>query len=331
MKNVVKQSPLVSVIIPIYNVEKYIKACVESITAQTYKRLEIILVNDGSTDLSGILLDEFKIKDQRIKVIHKENGGVSSARNIGLNNAKGDFVMFIDSDDWIDENMIEQMTHVAMHYNLDIVSCGMRFVNVKGVAREIPYNYHPLGHKLNTRNSCLEIVKELIYGGGSLCCRLINRNIISTERFINEMRVSEDQEWLFRIAKKAESMMYIPNVFYNIRVRAGSATTKSYSSDILDIEVVDKEIVVWAQENNMANNKFLLNALFVRSRLKYTSAIRASIELNELLSLKQGMKSAYKQTKDLPRTEIMKYYLALLPPQVYPTIRKVLKTIKKES
>lgn len=99
--------PLLSIIVPIYNVEQYLERCIESIINQTYKNLEIILVDDGSKDNSGTIADTYASKDNRIKVIHKENGGLSDARNHGLDQAKGKYIIFIDSDDFIDSSMCE--------------------------------------------------------------------------------------------------------------------------------------------------------------------------------------------------------------------------------
>ena len=94
---------LISVIVPVYNVENYIAQCIESVIKQTYTKFEIILVNDGSKDNSGKICDEYALKDERIKVIHKENAGVSSARNVGIKQSKGQWITFIDSDDWVEE------------------------------------------------------------------------------------------------------------------------------------------------------------------------------------------------------------------------------------
>ena len=105
---------MISVIVPIYNVEKYLIKCIESIINQTYKDLEIILVDDGSTDSSGKICDEFATKDNRIKVIHKKNGGLSSARNIGLDICKGNYISFIDSDDYIELDMYEKMIKIIV-------------------------------------------------------------------------------------------------------------------------------------------------------------------------------------------------------------------------
>lgn len=114
---------LISVIVPIYNVEKYLNKCIESIINQSYSNLEIILVDDGSKDSSGIMCDSYILKDKRIKVIHKENGGLSDARNVGLDKAKGEYIVFIDSDDWIDEKMIEILYNIIKKNNSDISIC----------------------------------------------------------------------------------------------------------------------------------------------------------------------------------------------------------------
>lgn len=123
---------MISVIVPVYKAEKYLNRCVESIVNQTYRDLEIILVDDGSPDRSPELCDIWAKKDGRIIVIHKENGGASSARNIGLDTAKGDYISFVDSDDYISENMYEIMLDAASRYKADVVSCGRTLVNTDG-------------------------------------------------------------------------------------------------------------------------------------------------------------------------------------------------------
>lgn len=112
--------PLISVIVPVYNVEQYLEVCIKSIIAQTYKRIEILLIDDGSTDSSGGMCDEWSNKDDRIKVIHTENKGQSAARNYGLDIANGDFVTFVDSDDYIEKDFFSNLFHVLSKYNADI-------------------------------------------------------------------------------------------------------------------------------------------------------------------------------------------------------------------
>ena len=121
---------IVSVVIPVFNVEKYIAKCIESLISQTYKKLEIILVDDGSTDYSGKICDEYSKLDNRIFVIHKENGGVSSARNIGMKKTTGSWVSFVDSDDWIETDFIEQLLSEGTKEEADVVLCGYNRVNL---------------------------------------------------------------------------------------------------------------------------------------------------------------------------------------------------------
>lgn len=114
---------LISVIIPVYNGEKYIKRCINSLINQTYKNIEIIIINDGSKDNSINIIKEISEKDKRIIIIDKENQGVSIARNAGIEKASGDYIMFVDVDDWVKTNMIEQMYKVIKKENVDIVKC----------------------------------------------------------------------------------------------------------------------------------------------------------------------------------------------------------------
>ncbi len=114
---------LVSVIVPVYNRENYLRRCIDSILAQTYTNFELLLIDDGSTDNSGKICDEYAERDNRVKVFHKENGGVSSARNVGLDNAKGEYIIFVDSDDWVAVNYVELL---LPREGEDLVCCGSR-------------------------------------------------------------------------------------------------------------------------------------------------------------------------------------------------------------
>ena len=117
---------LVSVIVPVYNVESYLRECIDSIVAQTYRNIEVILIDDGSKDSSGAICDEYADKDNRIKVIHKENGGLSEARNSGLEIASGDWIAFVDSDDYIDEAMLDTLVDLANGNNAQVAMCNFR-------------------------------------------------------------------------------------------------------------------------------------------------------------------------------------------------------------
>jgi glycosyltransferase involved in cell wall biosynthesis len=170
---------LISVIVPIYKVEKYLKKCIDSIINQTYRNLEIILVDDGSPDYCGEICDDFKLKDERVVVIHKENGGLSDARNVGLDIAKGKYIMFVDSDDYIAENMVYKLYSTLRENNADMSLCGHIYVDENG----------------NLVNSHGEIKDEVISGtdalkkniDGEICTalwsKLYRTNLFQTIRF----------------------------------------------------------------------------------------------------------------------------------------------------
>ena len=138
---------MISVIIPVYNVEEYLDDCLTSVLAQTYSNLEILLINDGSTDNSGVICDKYAQTDSRIKVFHKENGGVSSARNIGLENATGQYIAFVDPDDWIEPNMYETIITQFEKSDVDAVFCGY-WENFSDEVKRNPVIHMPEKHDI---------------------------------------------------------------------------------------------------------------------------------------------------------------------------------------
>ena len=131
----------ISIIVPVYNVEKYIRRCIDSLITQTFKSIEILLIDDGSKDNSGAICDEYALKDDRVKAFHKKNGGVSSARNIGLDNATGTYIMFCDSDDYVDPTWCEKLYNSIIKRGF-YSACGYAIVNGEGemdLAGEAPH------------------------------------------------------------------------------------------------------------------------------------------------------------------------------------------------
>ncbi|MBP1570586.1 MAG: glycosyltransferase family 2 protein, partial [Oscillospiraceae bacterium] len=166
--------PTVSVIIPVYNVEKYLSQCVESVVTQTYKKLEIILVNDGSTDTSGTLCNEWAKKDDRIKVIHKPNGGLADARNCGTAAATGKWILYIDSDDWYESaDHIEKLVSYADTHTSDIVCFNYR----RYFEKENKFSA-PLCNADHPNPSLLYMVDNKIYTS-SACLKLIKRSLLT--------------------------------------------------------------------------------------------------------------------------------------------------------
>ncbi len=185
-----KENELCTIIVPIYNVEKYLRRCIDSIIQQTYKNLEIILVDDGSTDSCPNICDDYASKDVRIKTIHKTNGGLSDARNAGLDIALGKYIMFVDSDDYIDLSMCEKLYKSIKQNNSDIVMCGINYVYDNNVIYKLKEINLP---KCNAQNICdfytlsgkkiknNEIITENIMG--TVCRALYSKESISNIRF----------------------------------------------------------------------------------------------------------------------------------------------------
>ena len=206
--------PLISVIIPVYNVEKYLNQCLDSVINQTYKNLEIVLINDGSTDKSGEICDYYSQKDDRITVIHKENGGQALARNIALEMIKGEVVAFVDSDDWIDPDMYSDMMSFMLEKNLDVVFCGAK--RVTDSESVVDYVYYP------DRAICDvdEVTRKLLTDeiGGHPCFKLYRRYCWDNVTF-PEGRIFEDLAISFRPFLNAKNKIgFLEEPYYNYRM-----------------------------------------------------------------------------------------------------------------
>lgn len=216
-----KEENLVSVIIPVYNVEKYLPKCLDTVINQTYKNLEIILVDDGSPDNSGKICDEYAGKDSRIKVIHKENGGVSSARNVGINTTKGNWIAFIDSDDWIEENYVEELLKNTSK-DIDIVQCGYNRV-VENKKEQINCDGNDkIKNQEEFLTCCLN--PQTAYG---LCnMKIIRSDIVKDVRFNEKIVVCEDALFNIEISKNMNNFKIIKKPLYNYRINQNSVVKK---------------------------------------------------------------------------------------------------------
>lgn len=207
-------NPLISVIIPIYNVEKYLHKCVDSVLAQTYKNLEIILVDDGSTDASGQICDEYAAKDSRIKVIHKPNGGVSSARNAGLKVASGEYIGFVDGDDYIELSMYQILLDSILQTHSDIARCEM-------------YGWKPImkNRWCGSAPQAMELFYPYIY----IYLSLISRKIIKNIRFDETITLGEDMKFYFEVVSQAQYISYTPSNQYHYVINSQSATQQTFN------------------------------------------------------------------------------------------------------
>lgn len=220
----------VSIIIPVYNVEAYLDRCLKSIVNQTYENLEIIIVDDGSPDKCPFICDSWQLKDDRIIVIHKENGGLSSARNTGLDIATGDYICFVDSDDYISLDMIETMLDAALTYGVDVVTCGR--IRVANSTEEEMYSL-PKG-KLFTGEKA---IKELFCGGAieeAAWDKLYKKEIFYSRRFpLGE--INEDIVQTIEILGSCKEVYHVGKALYYYCENVGSITKSGYKSNKLII------------------------------------------------------------------------------------------------
>ena len=214
----------ISVIIPVYQVEKYIRETVNSVLDQSYGNLEVILVDDGSFDGSPLICDEFEKKDDRVKVIHKENGGLSDARNAGIKCASGDFVLFLDGDDyWDDPYAIEKLVKRLNESKADVLNYSYKKC-YEDTGEEIPYFDHLEAMPLSLKSKYERIdylTKNHLYIA-SACNKLIKRELFDGELLFRKGVYSEDIEWCLKLMLKAESMDFICENFYCYRQRSDS-------------------------------------------------------------------------------------------------------------
>lgn len=215
---------LISVIVPIYNVEKYLDKCVESIVNQTYKNLEIILVDDGSSDSCPQMCDVWSEKDSRIQVIHKENGGLSSARNAGMKIMTGKYVCFIDSDDFIELNMLEIMHNAIIKDDFDICICDTKHV-------DSDYNIVSVGNFQNSQYYGSDVLKSFLEGDSydpfSACDKLYKTSVIKKYHlmFDETNKWGEDFPFNYLYFKKIDKLISVEDCLYNyLKIRDGSIT-----------------------------------------------------------------------------------------------------------
>lgn len=214
---------LISVIIPIYNIKDCLPRCVRSVCAQTWENIEILLVDDGSTDGTAELCDELALEDSRIRVFHKENGGSSSARNLGLSHAKGDYVGFVDSDDWIEPSMYETLYELIKHTGMPIAQAGRDEIAEDGSA--LPLICIP--PEKDSVIKADDFLNELLMHRGdcSFCTKLCERSLFVTRRF-PEGILNEDFFLLIHMLKEVKGIASSPKSLYHVFYRIGSNTRK---------------------------------------------------------------------------------------------------------
>lgn len=285
------KNELISVIVPIYNMEKYLNKCVDSILNQSYSNLEIILIDDGSTDLSTKICDEYEKKDNRIKVYHKKNGGLSDAKNYGIEKANGKYIAFVDSDDWIEKNMYRNMYQKLKETKSNIVICG----------RYIEYENGKKRKWYNTKEMVMNKEQSLIYLNSfynfdmSSCDKLYEKVLFEKIKFPYGKKC-EDAYTTYLLFDKAEKITYIPECFYHYLQRNGSISRS---------EKINMDYIYAAEEQLKFFSEKYQHLLYI-AETNYVFSVKAIFQIS--IERKLKLTDEFK----LKMKEIKKYYKPIL-------------------
>ena len=267
---------LISVIVPIYNTEKYIYKCLDSILAQTHTNWEAILVDDGSPDDCGKICDEYAAKDKRFKVIHQKNGGVSVARQTGLDNAVGDYIIHCDPDDWIEPSMLEDMLEYAISNNADMVICDI--ITHKG--KLIEHCLQNIPENTTAKELLKKIIGQEVHG--SLCNKLIKRNCCKGICFAPEdISFCEDELFLAKLLSKGLSIKYIHRGLYHYMLHSGSVsmpTKKSVYSKIAVLNEIEKFVDCNSVDNFKRFKKNILVTAFLAKEFQLLKTLYKDLQ-----------------------------------------------------
>ena len=293
------ENELISVIVPVYNCEKYLGQCVDSILSQTYENIELILVDDGSTDGSPGICDDYRSRDARVKVIHKANGGVSSTRNRGIEEASGKYIVFCDSDDWVEEDMIEHMYEPMVKYGVGLIYTGFCKYSEK-------MGYNLSNHRLTGSWSVLLTSREkiaLLFGvprtsltAVSVWAKMYRADIIKENniRFPEDVKYEEDCVFNTQYYRHINNAIALPDIDYHYR-QLDVGLSRNYSVEGFRFLVNGyNERIKLYNEIGLDNCLRLLDSVFiVVTRTAFIKASRAEIPASD-------KKSIYKEMMQIP-------------------------------
>ena len=279
--------PEISIIIPVYNAARYLRECVDSILQQSFANFEIILIDDGSTDDSPQICDGYAACDQRVKVVHKPNAGVSAARNDGLDRARAEYITFVDSDDWVEAGYIQTLLNYKQY---DIVFFPHRFIYGTGFTSEFKFR-----EESGDATTMWGIVSNLknndthVNFYGYTWNKMFRREIIEKfhVRFVEGLRVSEDEVYTLDYCTHAQSIKVLPTCLYNYRVLSTGLTATKNSSREQELLAKSFLEVINREKNEGINSAMMSSVVLVlyRAFLATTSFIRAHKLLRQMQNL----------------------------------------------
>ena len=270
---------IVSIIVPVYNIEKYIRECLDSVVNQTYTDLEIIIVDDGSTDNSGAICDEYASKDKRIKVIHQTNAGAANAKNTALDHVTGEYVAFLDSDDFVSEDWISTMYQSMKQYNADIVECGFNKVFINQTVNSVAYMDEMVYSPKEYFEQYFEHWESVLF-----CNKLFRADLLKDIRFRRERRCIDDEFFTYKVISLANKIVRIKEVLYHYRQRKTSAVHQIEHA----LQITDDSLEVLIERYQWITNfNKCLRSIFLKHDANALLYYEKSLMYNDELVKKQ--------------------------------------------
>lgn len=282
------------IIIPIYNMEKYLSRCVDSVINQTYTNWHMILVNDGSKDKSGMIIDQYVNIDSRISAIHKENGGIASAMRAALENIDGDYIVFIDSDDYVENNMLSVLMKHITEDNADIVQFSMKQVDQNDVIiGEEKSNSETLCGSENILRAYFNRIKM-----PSLAMRIFRRELFDNIDIVGE-NVGVDETTIIQLMGNSKRMVCIEDSFYNIYVRSGSVSRSKVSKEFITQYFEQYDFMNQYIQKNFSNLESHMKLKYLKALICIGSRIIKSSEKNltVLYEINHTYKNVFKEIR----------------------------------
>lgn len=318
----VDANTLVSVIIPAFNAQDTIARCLDSVRRQTYENLEIIIIDDGSSDATGMICREYEAHDKRIHVIFQENRGVSSARNVAISLFQGEYVTFVDADDWIQEDMISSFVFAAQKYGVNLVTSVASDRNRDGTesAYQAPLPKNDLVVNIETEFSFQEA-----YAHGVVWGNLFHRNIIEGIHFAPDLYVGEDSLFFAQAVRRCEKLVFLSHRYYNYVINDQSALHGNFNEQKFTEVIAWKRISELFKENQRLNASAclayslrcaeIMTKIYCAEGMKHAGITQLNLELRRLKPYWNSAALGWKKKCKLIMLTIM--------PQMYLRMRKL--------
>lgn len=323
-----KKEPLISVIVPVYKVEPYLVKCVNSIREQTYSNIEIILIDDGSPDRCGEICDDFAKQDKRIKVVHKKNGGLPSARNAGIDIANGEYIGFVDSDDTIEPYMYEKLYNLLSYEKTKLAVCAVNYVYEDGkilhkslLGKNCTFDFYHAIIEMNTHR---------IFDMGAWS-KLYHKSLFENIRF-PVGKLSEDYYIMFKVFDRAQNVSYLDIPCYNYLQRQNSITRNEKINH--DHEYAAREQMVYLDEKHpelrtVSHTSYASAALTVYDFYIKNHVSCPKAQLQHFQDVVNQNKKYIKQANHLSKNKKIQFSLFMINPYLYRAVFTIYRRIKR--